>query len=55
MAEQLRDEVLHDFDKNIKSMEDACSALLLEFQPLKDGTSMVLRNLSTSIISSNLL
>ena len=36
LAENIKDEILYNFDRNIKLMEDACSAILLEIQPLKN-------------------
>ncbi|XXG61371.1 hypothetical protein AAC387_Pa05g0004 [Persea americana] len=43
LAENAKDEILQNFDRNIKIMEDACANILLDVHPLKDLPNNILR------------
>ena len=56
MAENIKIEVLNNFDRNIKLMEDACSAILLEILPLKNlPNNMTYENQSNSNIQVTMM
>ena len=55
LAENAKDEILQNFDRNIKVMEDACANILLDVQPLKDLPNNKLRQNQTNHNIQNIM